>query len=141
VDGEPRLLICDNHDSHISADFIRHCIANDIILLLLPPHSSHLLQPLDVSIFFSLKQAMGCLLNRLYRTGIARMQKAEWFQCFIQAWARAVNKSNNEGGWRGAGIYPINPSKVLDKIPKLVTQQTITPPSQAEMTDPLRIFS
>ena len=55
TDEEPRLLICDDHDSHISADFIRHCIANDIVLLLLPPHSSHLLQSLDVDIFFSLK--------------------------------------------------------------------------------------
>ena len=66
MDGEPQLLICDGHDSHISADFIRHCIANDIVLLLLPPHSSHLLQPLNVSVFSSLKQVMGCLLNQLY---------------------------------------------------------------------------
>ena len=77
ADGEPRLLICDGHDSHISADFIQHCIANDIVLLLLPPHSSHLLQSLDVDVFSLLKQAMRCLLNRLYRTGITRMQKME----------------------------------------------------------------
>jgi hypothetical protein len=30
-----RLLICDGHN-HISAEFIRHCIANRIVLLLLP---------------------------------------------------------------------------------------------------------
>ena len=64
------------------------------------------------------------------------MQKVEWFECFIQAWAEAVNKSNIEGGWRGAGIYPINPSKVLDKIPKSATQLTTTPSPQAEMTNP-----
>ena len=81
---ESQLLIYDNHDSHISADFIRHCIANDIVLLLLPPHFSHLLQSLDVDVFSSLKQAMRCLLNRLYRTGITRMQKVKWFECFIQ---------------------------------------------------------
>ena len=77
MDGEPQLLICDGHDSHISADFIQHCIANDIVLLLLSSHFSYLLQLLDVNIFFSLKQAMKCLLNRLYRTGIIRMQKME----------------------------------------------------------------
>src|SRR5947207_15562880 len=47
-----------------------------------------------------------------------------------------VNKSTIEGGWRGAGIYPINPSKVLDKIPKSVTQLTVTPFSQVETTNP-----
>ena len=136
ADGESRLLIYDDHDNHISADFIRHCIANDIVLLLLPPHSSHLLQSLDVDVFSSLKQAMGSLLNRLYRTGIRRVQKAEWFECFIPARTEAVNKSNIEGGWRGAGIYPINPSKVLDKIPKSATQLTIIPSAQAETTNP-----
>ena len=125
ADEEPRLLIYDGHDSHISADFIRHCIANDIVLLLLSSHSSHLLQSLDVDVFSSLKQAMRCLLNRLYRTGITRMQKMEWFECFIQAWVEVVNKSNIEEEWREVDIYPINPFKILDKILKSMTQLTI----------------
>ena len=77
ANGEFRLLICDGHDSHISAEFIRHCIANDIVLMLLPPHSSHLMQPLDVGVFFPLKHEMGRFLNQIYQTGISRMQKAE----------------------------------------------------------------
>ena len=79
---------------------------------------------------------MRSLLNRFYRTGIIRVQKAEWFECFIPAWIEAVNKSNIEGGWRGAGIYPINLFKVLDKIPKSATQLTITPFAQTETTNP-----
>ena len=47
-----------------------------------------------------------------------------------------INKSNIEGGWCGVGIYPINPSKLFDKIPKSATELTITPFSQAEMTNP-----
>jgi len=41
------MLICDGHDSHITGDFIGHCMDNDILLMILPPHSSHLTQPLD----------------------------------------------------------------------------------------------
>jgi hypothetical protein len=63
TDGWFHLLICDGHDNHISAEFIQHCIANRIVLLLLPSHCSHLMQPLDVGIFFPLKQAIGCFLN------------------------------------------------------------------------------
>jgi hypothetical protein len=52
---EYRLLICDGHDSHISANLVNFCIRKHIDLILLPPHSSHLLQPLDVAIFGPLK--------------------------------------------------------------------------------------
>ena len=127
ADGEFRLLICDGHDSHISAEFIRHCIANRIVLLLLPPHCSHLMQPLDVGVFFPLKQAIGTSLDRSFRTGIGRLQKIEWFQCFIKARAKAVNKQNIQGGWRGAGIYPINPWKVLVKISRSTSPQDQRP--------------
>jgi hypothetical protein len=48
ANGRTRLLIFDGHGSHTTADIIRHCIINRIQLALLPPHSSHLTQPLDV---------------------------------------------------------------------------------------------
>lgn len=56
ANGPLRLLVCDGHDSHISGSFIAHCLQNRIILLILPPHTSHLLQPLDVAIFGPLKK-------------------------------------------------------------------------------------
>ncbi|RKL07307.1 hypothetical protein BFJ70_g16897, partial [Fusarium oxysporum] len=52
-----RLLILDGHESHHSVDFERYCKANKIITLCMPPHSSHLLQPLDVGCFGLLKKA------------------------------------------------------------------------------------
>jgi hypothetical protein len=85
--------------------------------MMLPPHCSHLMQPLDIGIFFPLKQAIGTFVNRILRTGIPRLQKIEWFKCFISARDKTLTKGNIRGAWRGAGIYPINPSKVLDKIP------------------------
>ena len=64
------------------------------------------------------------------------MQKVKWFECFIETWAEAINKRNIEGEWYETGIYPINPSKILDKIPKSVTQLIITSFSQVETTNP-----
>ena len=60
-----RLLICNGHDSHISVKFVAHCIENNICLFLLLPYSSHLLQPLDVSVFSPLKTAVSADLDRL----------------------------------------------------------------------------
>ena len=71
------LLICDGHDSHITGEWIAHCMDNNIILMILPPHSSHLTQPLDVGIFDSLKKHMAAEIDPLIRLGVARIQKME----------------------------------------------------------------
>jgi len=46
--NETRLLILDGHVSHINYKFLKYCEQNDIIVLCLAAHSTHLLQPLDV---------------------------------------------------------------------------------------------
>ena len=58
ANGKRRLIICDGHDSHISGAFMRYCYDNNIAVFLLLPHSSHLIQPLDVGVFSPLKAAM-----------------------------------------------------------------------------------
>jgi hypothetical protein len=75
--GEYRLLICDGHDSHITGKWVAHCMDNNIVLLILPPHSSHLTQPLDVGVFGSLKKHLAAEIDPLIRLGVARIQKVE----------------------------------------------------------------
>ena len=54
---ERRLLVLDGHASHETADFMYLCCQNNIYVLYLPPHTSHVLQPLDLSVFSSLKHS------------------------------------------------------------------------------------
>ena len=75
--GKYRLLICDGHNSHITGTFIGHCMDHDILLFILPPHSSHLTQPLDVGVFRPLKKYMAKELQPLISTGITQIQKVE----------------------------------------------------------------
>ena len=44
----PVLLIQDGHASHMSIGLIELARANDVHLLCLPAHTTHILQPLDV---------------------------------------------------------------------------------------------
>ena len=67
------LIICDGHDSHISTGMVNFCIQNRIYLILLPPHSSHLSQPLDVAVLGPLKHGMSLKISRLLRSGITRI--------------------------------------------------------------------
>ncbi len=49
--SKPILLIMDNHSCHISIEVIEIAKQNQILLLLLPPHCTHTLQPLDTVTF------------------------------------------------------------------------------------------
>ena len=121
-DGGHRLLICDGHDSHITGKWIGHCMDNNIHLMILPPHSSHLTQPLDVSIFGPLKRVMASKIAPLISTGVSRLQKAEWLSAFAQAHDTVFKSDNIVGGFRGTGIFPFDPTKILHRIPAPISQ-------------------
>lgn len=53
---EPILLILDNHSSHIAYPVVDFCKKQGIILFTLPPHTSHVLQPLDRGLFGPMKE-------------------------------------------------------------------------------------
>ena len=65
--GVKRLLLFDNHVSHLSQQLLQHCNDNDIIPFALVPHSSHLCQPLDVGIFQTMKAKHGQILDEAAR--------------------------------------------------------------------------
>ena len=136
ADGRTRLFIFDGHGSHTTADVVRHCILNHIQLALLPRHSSHLTQPLDIGVFSSLKAHMAQQMDRYIRTGISRIQKAEWLDAFISARALAFTRRNILSGWSGTGLYPFNPQKVLTRVP--FPPEVETPPrhSTPDFTTP-----
>ncbi|KAI4463244.1 hypothetical protein MML48_4g00000632 [Holotrichia oblita] len=49
-DARPSLLIYDGHVSHVDERLISCALQNDVAILKLPPHSSHFLQPIDLSV-------------------------------------------------------------------------------------------
>jgi hypothetical protein len=124
--GRRRLLICDGHDSHISGNFISHCIQNLISILILPPHTSHLLQPLDVSVFGPLKKRLTAALSYLNEAQLQRIKKAEWLEAYVRARQEAITESNVHSAWRGAGLAPFSPHRVI-RIIRLEALETSLP--------------
>ena len=53
--SQPVLLLLDGHASHMSIEAIELARSNQVHILCIPAHTTHLLQPLDVGIFKSLK--------------------------------------------------------------------------------------
>jgi len=82
----------------------------------MPPHSSHLLQPLDVGCFGPLKKAYSREIERLIRRSITHISKTEFFLAFYAAFQLTMTESNIKGGFRGAGLAPFNPEIVISKL-------------------------
>ena len=53
--GVKRLLLCDGYGSYITYEFINFYEKNNILLYFLPPYTSHILQLLDVGVFYAYK--------------------------------------------------------------------------------------
>ena len=51
----PALLVMDNHESHLSLNVYDIAKENGLIILTFPPHCSHKLQHLDISVYGPLK--------------------------------------------------------------------------------------
>ena len=58
-------LMLDNHDLHISLEAVDLARVNGIVMLTLPPHTSHHLQPLDKSVLGPFKKAYNRTMDAL----------------------------------------------------------------------------
>ena len=125
-----RLLLVDGHSSHINMKFINTCDDFHILLLILPPHTTHRLQPLDVSLFGPLAIYYTQGLNQLLANslGMVSMSKRAFWSVFWPAWTRAFSKENIASGFRKTGVFPLNPNLVLNKISKKQAVKTPATP-------------
>ncbi|KAJ6256127.1 hypothetical protein Dda_8962 [Drechslerella dactyloides] len=111
-----RLLVLDGHKSHHSAAFELYCQEHKIITVCMPPHSSHLLQPLDIGCFGPLKQAYSCQVEDLMRAHVNHISKLEFLSGFHRAFTAAITPKNIRSSFAGAGIVPYDPDRVLLKL-------------------------
>jgi hypothetical protein len=60
------MLLVDGHSSHVNMAFLNWCDAHRIVVMILPPHSTHRLQPLDVGLFSPLAVVYTLKLSDTY---------------------------------------------------------------------------
>lgn len=124
-----RLLLTDGHSSHLTARFIAFCLDNAIDLVVLPPHSSHILQLLDVAIFGPLKTYLSRETDRLSRFDPGRISKVDWTTAYSIAREEAFRSSSILSGIRKTGIFPFSPITILSTL-------EMPPSSSTELRSP-----
>lgn len=128
-----RLLLLDGHGSHMTMEFLEWCSLHRILVAIYPPHSTHRLQPLDVSIFNPLAHYYSEELNKwIHDTqGTSKLGKAHFFSLFWPAFQKAFTIKNIASAWRKTGLLPFDPEQVLSQIRP---QGLISRPSSSDST-------
>lgn len=124
--GVYRLLVLDGHGSHSTPEFEQFCAQNKIITICMPPHSSHLLQPLDVACFSALKLTYSKQVRQLAQQGILHIDKQDFLLMYAKARTTIHNELTILSGFRATGLVPFNPDRVLSTI---TITKTPSPPT------------
>ena len=112
--SEPWLLILDGYRSHKTTDFIYLCYQNNIHLLFLPSHTSHVLQPLNLSVFSSLKSHYRTEVSHLsLLTDSSLISKQNFLACYLKARKEALSAKIIKARWKASRLWLKSMAKPL----------------------------
>lgn len=114
--GAYRLLILDGHESHLNQEFKDYCLEHKILTLCIPPHSSHVLQPLDLVCFSPLKLKYSLRVRDLARRRVFHINKEGFLPAFRDAFFDVFTKENCQKAFEASGLVPLNAQVVLDRL-------------------------
>jgi Tc5 transposase DNA-binding domain/DDE superfamily endonuclease len=101
---------------HFQPSFVLYAEEHNIILYSLPPHTSHLLQPLDVVCFQPYKHYHAEVIDNAVRTGDTRFSKIEFLHALHGIRTQTFKSSTIFSAFRKCGIVPYDSSMVTDGL-------------------------
>ncbi|XP_065645111.1 uncharacterized protein LOC136075559 [Hydra vulgaris] len=121
------LLILDNYSSHLHFETLNLAKENGIVMLSFPPHCSHKLQPLDVSVFGPFKKYLSVAQDAWLRNNPEKaITIYDISKIVSDSLLLAITCTNITKGFQKTGVYPYSanifvaanflPSFVTDRI-------------------------
>jgi hypothetical protein len=126
--GGYRLLILDGHNSHCTYGFCKFAAKHKIIIICLPSHTTHALQPCDVACFGPLASAWKSEVNSASADYVG-ITKRNLLIFYTKARQRALKKSTIISAFAKTGIWPFN-RYILDSSVFEPSKNTTTEPAQ-----------
>jgi len=105
----PVLLLLDNHCSHLSVDTLNLTKDSGVVMLSFPPHCSHRLQPLDLSVYNPFKKYVAAAQDGWMRSHPAQTMSIYAIpQIAATALPSAATAANICSGFKVNGIALFN---------------------------------
>ena len=102
-----------------------------VVLCTLPPHTTHLTQPLDKGCFAPLKMAWREVCQQFICQNPGKMIGVyEFSHLFSEAWLQSMTMKNIVSGFKVTGVYPVDRHAI--KLPSERSQQSFRPESLAK---------
>lgn len=120
----PRLLIIDGHNSHTHYGFLDYANQNNVIVLCLPPHTTHKLQPCDVGVFGPLANAWKNEVQKSFAMGHV-VTKYNLIEVYSRARLLSFKPTTIQAAFKTTGIWPFN-RDVLGPAAYLPAEATTT---------------
>jgi hypothetical protein len=105
--SEPALILYDGSSTHNDLDIDTLRDKHNIHVLLLPPHSSAMLQPLDLTVNGVFKQALTKRFKHLEKED-AQTRRVRMVRAISDSLSIAQARAHITDGWRRAGLLPID---------------------------------
>ena len=121
-------MILDNHESHISLAAIDKARKRGIVLLTIPPKTSHKLQPLDKSVFSPFKASYNRAADNWIRSNSGRrITIYEITDLIHEAHLNSMVSRNILSGFSSTGNWPYNPNVLSSAgfAPAVVTDNAV----------------
>jgi hypothetical protein len=94
------------------------CVANNVHILLLPAHTTHILQVADISVFGPFKKYLATAFVAHRCTENTQINNSMMARLTHLPLVRATSETNVRHGFEKAGIHPFNPNKMTAAVYK-----------------------
>lgn len=122
----PVVIFYDGHRSHVNLGLVQWARQENIVLFVLPAHTSHVLQPMDVGCFGPFEMIFNRVAHKFMRESCGRsITKFDICKLACSAYTKALSPENLQSAFRRSGIFPLNPQVVNQScfLPSTVLEQ------------------
>ncbi|XP_063907880.1 uncharacterized protein LOC135126021 [Zophobas morio] len=109
----PIVFFVDGHVSHLTLSLSNFCKEKKIELVALYPNATHLLQPMDVAVFHTLKQTWKTSVhNWRVSHSYEKIKREDFAPLLHETLKKTCSVETIQNGFKRCGLYPLNPDAV-----------------------------
>ena len=118
--GKHKVVIGDNLSSHLSPVSLKRAEELGVHFRLLPPNTTHFLQPLDVAFFGPLKRAWRDQLLTYKRIHLNKSLLKRHFAGELKKLVATIKQDTIISGFKATGLVPFDPEAAIARMPASV---------------------